>query len=60
MARTLFVLALATLCGCSTAWSDRYNPADVSHRRTAELCREGTPSDQDFARCMEELLPPTW
>ena len=56
----LALLALTTLGACVTAWKDRYDPADVSHRRTAELCRVGGVDEQEFARCMDELLPPTW
>jgi hypothetical protein len=55
----LTVLVLEALSGCATVWTDRYDPADVSHRRTAELCREGVADEQEFARCMEELLPPS-
>ena len=60
MWRMLALLVLAVLWGCGTAWKDRYDPGDVSHRRTAELCREGGVSEQEFALCMEELLPPSY
>jgi hypothetical protein len=60
MRNALALLVLAMLGGCAGVWSDRYNAADVSHRMTAELCREGSPSEQEFARCMEELLPPVF
>ena len=55
----LALLILASLAGCASVWSDRYDARDASHRMTAELCRQGAPDDQEFARCMEELLPPS-
>ena len=55
----LLILATQSACG-SVAWRDRYDAADVSHRTTAELCRSGGASDEEFDRCMEELLPPSW
>ncbi len=58
MRRMLALLVLAALCGCAGTWMDRYDSRDVSHRRTAELCREGSASELEFARCMDELLPP--
>jgi hypothetical protein len=56
--RHALAVLLVALGGCASAWSDRYNSDDVSHRMTAELCGQGSPSAQEYARCMEELLPP--
>ncbi len=57
---TLALLILATQSGCAAGWKNRYDPDDVSHRTTAELCRSGGASQEDFERCMEEMLPPSW
>jgi hypothetical protein len=52
-------IALAAGACAPTPWIDRYDAGDVSHRTTAELCRSGGPSAQEFDRCMSELLPPS-
>jgi hypothetical protein len=58
--RFIVSCSVATLVACAPAsWTDRYDANDVSHRTTAELCRSGAASDQDFDRCMGELLPPS-
>jgi hypothetical protein len=55
----LALLILATQGGCAAGWTDRYDPADVSHRTTRELCRSGGADQEQFERCMDELLPPS-
>lgn len=58
MLRVLALLALALQAACAPIpWKDRYNSADASHRTTAELCRSDAPSEQEFDRCMQSLLP---
>ena len=57
---TLACLILATQSACATGWRSRYDPDDASQRTTAELCRSGGASQEEFDRCMEEMLPPSW